>query len=404
MKYPLYNDSLCPDLWDDEDKEYLLKDDVRKNLLKISLDFLKDGLKNIDISVKIEDVILIGSAANYNWTEFSDLDLHIVVDFKKIECEEDVVKTMFDNMRSNWNKNHDIKIKDHPVEIYVQDVNEEPKSSSSYSLKNNEWIKKPKKENPKFDKDAIKKYHAEYKEILDGAIKNPDSKKLKDVLEKIYDFRKKGLNKSGEFSAENIVFKILRAQGYIDKIKELEKNIYDEENSLNENKTSTVETLYDNKWLSLKRKQTPTGPYIYSHETRCNGNIVAVILYKRMGRDAWEYGVRKEITPAWSDAPVLSSLTGGVDEGDTPIQAAIKEIKEEAGYTCEEKDLKSLGTCRGTKSCDTVYHLYALDVDGFKKGKETGDDPGDIVWIYDYKDIRSVQCPIFYAMLNRVGL
>jgi Fe2+ or Zn2+ uptake regulation protein len=400
MKYPLYNDELCSDLWNEKDDDYSLREDVRKHLLKIALDFLKDGLKNTELSVKIVDVIMIGSAANYNWNEHSDIDLHIVVDFEKIDCDKDVVKNMFDNMRSNWNKNHNIKIKEHDVEVYVQDTKEEPKSGASYSIKKDEWIVKPKKESPKFDKDNIKKHHAKFKEIFDDVIQNPSSEKLKDVLEKVYDFRKKGLNKDGEFSAENIVFKILRAQGYIDKIKEIEKSEYDKEISLNENKELEEETLYENEWLSLKRK----GQYVYSHETRCNGKIVAVILYKRLGRDAWEYGVRKEITPAWSDEPMLSSLTGGVDDGDTPIQAIIKEIKEEAGYTCEEKDLKALGTCRGTKSCDTVYHLYALDVDNFKKGKETGEDEGDIIWISDYKDIRRVQCPIFYTMLNRQGL
>lgn len=402
MKYKLYNDDLCEKLWNKKNGEYEIIKNVRKNLLKISLDFMKEALKNVDFSVKIHDVILVGSSANYNYTKYSDIDLHLVVDFDEIKCDEKIVKLMFDNMRGNWNKNHNIKIKDHDVEIYVQDINEKPESGAVYSIKNEKWIKKPNKENIEFDKKLIKQKHKKYKSEIENVIKTKNPEAIKSVLEKIYNYRKAGLQDGGEFSTENLVFKILRAQKYIGALKNLEKIAYDKKMSLNET-SQNVKILHENDWLSLMQMQTSSGPYVYSHETRCNGNIIAVLLYKKFGRDGWQYGVRKETTPCWSDKPVLSSLTGGVDFGDTPVQAALKEIKEEAGYDCEEKDLQLLGTCRGTKSCDTVYHLYALDVAGLKRGEITGEDTGEIVWIYDHKDKNSVQCPIFYTMYSRLG-
>jgi len=167
---------------------------------------------------------------------------------------------------------------------------------------------------------------------------------------------------------------------------------------------SGEKVLYKNDWVSLMSKDTPDGEtYVYSHETRCNGNIIAVLLYERNGLDSWKYGVRKEKTPCWGGQAEISSLTGGVDEGDTPIQAAIKELKEEGGYECEEKDLEPLGTCRGTKSCDTMYHLYALDVSGKTAGEATGEDSGNIVWLSKTESFKKVVCPIFHVMFNRLG-
>lgn len=164
-------------------------------------------------------------------------------------------------------------------------------------------------------------------------------------------------------------------------------------------------TLYKNDWVSMMQTTSKDGePYVYSHETRCNGNIVAVLLYERIGKDSWKYGLRKESTPCWGNTPQLSSLTGGVDKGNTPKQTAVIELKEEGGYICKESDLESLGTCRGTKSCDTTYHLFALDVSGLEKVDPTGEDTGDIVWVSDYKAQREIVCPLFYVMFVRLGM
>ena len=165
-------------------------------------------------------------------------------------------------------------------------------------------------------------------------------------------------------------------------------------------------TLYSNEWLSLISKPTPGGDYIFSHETRCNGSIVAVLPYFRHGLDSWKYGIRLEITPSWSMKPSKSSLTGAVDDGETPVESAVRELKEEAGITCKKEDMKSLGTCRGTKSSDTIYHLFAIDVAKLEKGIATGaetkyDKEAKMLWTWDVKD---VQCPIFYTMYARLGL
>ena len=179
--------------------------------------------------------------------------------------------------------------------------------------------------------------------------------------------------------------------------------------SVDEVKSVSKETLYDNEWLSLMKVKLPhsTDGYVYSHESRCDGKIIAVLLYQRTGKDGWKYGVRYEVTPAWGEDPQYSALTGGVEKNQTPEECAIMEIKEESGYIVEQKDLESLGTCFGTKSTDTTFYLYAVDVDGKKMGEKTGDgsyydNNGEIKWM-DY-DPNKIKCPILSTLILRRGL
>lgn len=135
------------------------------------------------------------------------------------------------------------------------------------------------------------------------------------------------------------------------------------------------ETLYENKWISLKKIVSDEHhDYIFSHETSCNGKKVAILPFKEENDHIW-YLVRDEVTPCWrGDKKVISSITGGVDEDDIR-DVVIKEMQEEAGYSIQRKDLMYLGQCFGTKSCDTVYHLYAVNLTGKLKTIVTTNDP-----------------------------
>ena len=52
------------------------------------------------MEVGIEDLRLTGSLANYNWSEYSDVDLHLVVDFEKIDEDIELVKAFFDSCQN----------------------------------------------------------------------------------------------------------------------------------------------------------------------------------------------------------------------------------------------------------------------------------------------------------------
>lgn len=138
-----------------------------------------------------------------------------------------------------------------------------------------------------------------------------------------------------------------------------------------------VETLADNEWLALLNLKAPhlgIDGYVFSHEGRCNGNIVAILPYRRVGKDAWEALLRDEVVPPWGLSSSLCAITGGCDHDDEePVEVARRELKEEAGYDVPVEELRSLGTCRGTKSTDTVFHLFTLDVTSMEQGEATGD-------------------------------
>lgn len=122
--------------------------------------------------------------------------------------------------------------------------------------------------------------------------------------------------------------------------------------------------LHKNPWLSLKKMYGPTGEYVFSHEERCNGKIVAILPYKNT-EEGQMYLARSEFTPPWSsEINFMSSITGGVDAGENPPEAACRELREETGYSVPVETLVPLGTCHGAKSSDTVYYLFAVDVTG----------------------------------------
>lgn len=234
MNYPLYRETLCPKLWHMDEDGYKLDNKVRDMLLKVATDFVANLKKDNELDVKIHDIVIIGSVANYNWTDYSDIDLHIVVDFGDLEMSKDDAQTMFDAIKNNWNTKHDIKMKGHDVELYVQDIAHVPVSTAEYSVLNNKWIKEPKKETPEFNKELIKRKYKEYKKKIYNLVGNEDDTSLKKLLDKLYKYRQAGLDKAGELSEENIVFKILRAKGHLDKLKDNIAHIYDKKMSVKE--------------------------------------------------------------------------------------------------------------------------------------------------------------------------
>ena len=224
-------------------KDNKLNPTVRTRLLKIADDFME--FSNIDKKVA-EDVLFIGSLANYNWSSYSDFDLHILVDFKKINEDVELVKEYFDGKKKVWNDAHEsLKIYGYPVEVYVQDVNEENASVGVFSLETNKWVKKPKYiDDEILDKKEIKKLASKLMTKIDNLYEKYNSKpdfselekisiQVKNLLDKIKRIRKESLKTSkGEMSIGNIVFKVLRRTEYLSKLMELKNLTYDKLNSI----------------------------------------------------------------------------------------------------------------------------------------------------------------------------
>lgn len=129
--------------------------------------------------------------------------------------------------------------------------------------------------------------------------------------------------------------------------------------------SSKSQLLYDDKWCQLKRVIYPEQNifgYTYLHEIRCNGKIISILPY-RIVNENFEFLFRVEKTPCWNlTAQIISTITGGVDKGHNPLFTARKELEEETGYVVTENDIIFLGCTYGTKSCDTRYYLYSVDL------------------------------------------
>jgi hypothetical protein len=95
------------------------------------------------------------------------------------------------------------------------------------------WLSEPKKENIQIDKEKIQEKYNDTVRKINSAIKAQDINKLKAIVKDVYDMRQAGLDKSGELSTENLVFKILRNRNYIEKLKQEIINLYDKKQSLN---------------------------------------------------------------------------------------------------------------------------------------------------------------------------
>jgi hypothetical protein len=225
-----YKKELNPSFWKDDKFD----PQIREKLLKIAKDFY-EALK---LTAPIKDIQLTGSLANYNWTDKSDLDVHVLIDFNDVDDNVELVKKALDGMRFIWNLRHNIKIKGFDVELYVQDIHEPHTASGLFSLLNNEWIRIPKYSPPDIDyKDVDKKYQGIISDILEmeNLMATADFSSFSEeelynhaqkLKKKIMDMRKEGLAREGEFSVENLVFKKLRNEGYIEKIIELISKAY----------------------------------------------------------------------------------------------------------------------------------------------------------------------------------
>jgi len=194
-------DNLNPKIWEKEGKSYMMRPEVREKLLEtanVFIDFL-------GVDVIVTDIIMIGSLVNYNWSKFSDIDLHIVVNYNQFPTNsQELYVEFFDLKKIIFNDRHNIKLFGYDVECFVQSETETMR-------------------------------------IIDGVVENIDDEEpdeikrlVKKYKEKLKKFRNCGLEKGGEMSLENLVFKLLRRNGYIGKLYELPTDVIDKKLSMNQ--------------------------------------------------------------------------------------------------------------------------------------------------------------------------
>lgn len=196
------------------DEDHILRKDVRNTLMKIA-DMFVESMQEDQVPLKVYDYWLVGSNAAYNYTQTSDIDIHIIVDMD-MGVNPYILRLLYDYIKSSFNDKYDIKVKGHEVELYLEDINTSAVTNGIYSLKQNKWIKVPTQEEPKKinieDSQLYKDAYKKYQELKDDEVEK--------FIDDMYVMRKISLANDGEFGEGNLVFKEFRNKGYLDELKD----------------------------------------------------------------------------------------------------------------------------------------------------------------------------------------
>jgi len=201
---------------------------VKSALIRIANDF-RDFLGIKDLS--IVDVTVSGSNAAYSYTPYSDIDLHLIVDFDQIN-NDDVYRELFDAKKYQYNDQHDIVIRGYDVELYVQDSAQKHASLGEYSIIKDDWNKIPTKKRANLDDEATRAKYEKLREFILMAIASDDERGINIATQTIKKYRQAGLSEKGEFGPENLAFKLLRKKGLIKKLWDKKRDLEDSRMSL----------------------------------------------------------------------------------------------------------------------------------------------------------------------------
>ena len=202
-----YHDELNPLIWEGTQ----LKTEVRYKLLAIAHHFAK--FLNVP-TLNLRDITISGSNAAFGYSDSSDLDLHLVVDMPKDKPE---LAELYTAKKNNYNFAHNITVKGIDVELYVQDVQQPHHSAGIYSILNDKWLSKPKQVPPNIEDKEVLSKARNYAGKINQAMRANDLNKAKETMADIRRLRQAGLEAGGEYSVENLAFKLLRSRGKIDK-------------------------------------------------------------------------------------------------------------------------------------------------------------------------------------------
>ena len=241
-------DTLQPSFWNHKN---LLKKSVRFKLIEIANDFF-ESLK-LPAGVKLKDITITGSIASFNWSKYSDVDLHLIVDFSDVDENQDLVKEYFGGKIFIWNNKHNIRMNDHEVEIYVQNENEPHMAAGIFSVLNNEWIEEPEKADFEIDLETAKKKADQLIDQIERVYDLFESREYpkamdsgKKLKERIKEMRRSGLSDEGVYSPENMAFKLLRRSGHIGLLHDLINKSYDRIMSLHKDVRGSLKIMIGN--------------------------------------------------------------------------------------------------------------------------------------------------------------
>jgi len=230
-------ETLNPKIWENPSKPS--KSHMRPKVKEALMDIANEFIEYLDVPMFVKGVTMTGSLANFNWSQFSDIDLHLMVNFDQFGKEIDLYKQLLNLKKTLFNSQHDIKIYGYEVELYVQDISETHFSSGVYSVSDDEWVIPPKKVHVEIDKNQLKSKVKSWTDQIDALLDNLEGedsglikKSIDNLKDKLKKYRSTGLEQGGEYSYENLTFKFLRRNGYVQKLFDMENQMVDKNLSL----------------------------------------------------------------------------------------------------------------------------------------------------------------------------
>lgn len=213
----MVNNKLNTKIWEND----TLKEDVKQALLRVVEQFKEE----LQIPIDIVDIRIVGSNASYNYTDKSDIDLHLVVNTETLPFYDEILELYYHSARGKFNRDFNIKIKGLPVELSIENIKSNVVSNGIYSLIEDKWVKYPEKIDIGPIKDMTKsvqflKLTNEINQILD----NPTSASIREIIDRIYMIRKNSIASDGEYGEGNLLFKAIRDSGLLQKLKD---SLYD---------------------------------------------------------------------------------------------------------------------------------------------------------------------------------
>ena len=237
------HETLNPKLFD---KDNYLQKDVKDALMNIITKFI-DELKENEIPIRVLDAFIVGSNASFNYTESSDLDVHIIANFDEASCDTKTLNILYNFFKSYFNDKYDITIHDIPVELYIEDQDSGAISNGIYSLNDNDWVKFPEKvEIPEIDYSDDYTY---YEKKFDRCMTEENPEMAANLIDELYLLRKKSIAGEGEYGKGNLVFKDFRNEGKLDQLKALANDGVSKELSLEDLREILIESKADEQKL-----------------------------------------------------------------------------------------------------------------------------------------------------------
>ena len=204
------HNELNPVLWDNNELRLEVKEKI--------MDLVDEFQSTLDIPLTILDINIVGSNASYNYTDKSDVDVHIITNFEEYGYPKEFIEAAMNSFKTNFNNKYDITYGGYNVEIYVEDVKSSPQSNGIYSIFQDKWIKEPTKIEP-IDVDLEPEY-SYFVDRIHKVLKDGNEENIVNLIDELYLLRRNSLVVDGEFGKGNLIFKTIRNDGLLDALRE----------------------------------------------------------------------------------------------------------------------------------------------------------------------------------------